>query len=64
MKSLCFVLGSLILAVLSVGEASGQYYYSNNRQIPLYVDSTKVMILFSDDAMKIFLDISLDVPIN
>ncbi len=51
MKSLCIILGSLILAILSVGGASGQYYYSNNMQIPLYIDSSKVMVLFSDDAV-------------
>ena len=38
----------LILLIFISNEISAQYYYSDNRKIPLIVDSTKVLIKFDE----------------
>ena len=46
MKNLYF---TLALFVLSTPILLGQYYFSDERQIPLSVDSSKLLILFDQD---------------
>ncbi|MCK5124757.1 MAG: S8 family serine peptidase [candidate division Zixibacteria bacterium] len=46
-----FMVGFAVI-ILS-GNVLAQYYYSDNRQVPLLVDSNKITILFSDE---VFLD--------
>jgi len=46
MKTFIF---TLLLIPLAIGSVFAQYYYySDNRQVTLNVDSTKVMILFDE----------------
>jgi subtilisin family serine protease len=47
MKTIILISG--ILALAFSFNANADYYYSDNRQIPLFIDSTKVLILFDDD---------------
>jgi len=40
---------TLIFVFLATSNIFGLYYYSNDRQIPLYIDSTKILLNFSND---------------
>jgi subtilisin family serine protease len=41
--------GGLALILAMAGNAAGQYYYSSGRQIPLRIDSTRVVIKLDDE---------------
>lgn len=51
MKAILLVLGVLLFAALSYADTE-YYYYSDNRQVPLYVDSSKLLILFDDENLQ------------
>ena len=50
MKTIVSVLVVLLFAIIQ--NTNAEYYYSDNRQIVLNVDSTKVLILFDDDPFQ------------
>jgi subtilisin family serine protease len=41
-----------VLLFFAISNADAQYYYSDNRQIALNVDSSKILILFSEDPFQ------------
>ncbi|MEW5924300.1 MAG: S8 family serine peptidase [Candidatus Zixiibacteriota bacterium] len=59
MKKLLLI---LLLTILVQPVFSQYYYYSDNRQIPLLVDSTKVMILFNDSMSYNYEQFALEYP--
>lgn len=54
------LLSILIIVIVCAQNICAQYYYSDNRQIPLLIDSTKITILFdapySQDFIEDFMD--------
>lgn len=54
------LLSIFIIVIVCAHNICAQYYYSDNRQIPLLIDSTKIAILFdapySQDFIKDFVE--------
>lgn len=45
------IIGLMLGICILVGNAAGQYYYSDSRQVPLLIDSGKITIAFKEDVL-------------
>ncbi len=53
---------SLFCCIALFSFAEAQYYYSDGRQVPLFIDSTKVLVLFDDDWPYNFNEFEINYP--
>ena len=46
--TICFIMLVAMILILTPSESEAQYYYSDNREISLGIDSTKVLVKFTN----------------